>query len=70
MLAGIVRSLKPRGRVVFVEYRAEDPAVPILPHHKMSQAQVRMEAAAAGLRWIATIETLPWQHVIVFGKPD
>jgi precorrin-6B methylase 2 len=68
MLDAIVRSLKPDGRVVFVEYRAEDASVPIKPHHKMSQAQVRKEAAAAGLSWRQSIETLPWQHIIVFGK--
>ncbi len=68
MLDAIVRSLKPDGRVVFVEYRAEDPKVGILPHHKMSEAQVRREAEAAGLVWKETVRTLPMQHVIVFGK--
>ena len=68
MLDAIARSLKPDGRVVFVEYRAEDAGVPIKPHHKMSEAQVRKEAAASGLVWKETIATLPWQHVIVFGK--
>jgi predicted methyltransferase len=66
MLAGIVRSLKDDGVVVFVEYRAEDPDVPIKPHHKMSVAQVRREAEAAGLVWDRTIETLPWQHIVIF----
>lgn len=69
MLEALVRALKDDGRLVFVEYRAEDPAVPISPHHKMSEAQVRREAAAAGLAWRETIETLPWQHVVVFIKP-
>ncbi len=68
MLASIVRSLKGDGKLVFVEYRLEDPAVNILPHHKMSEAQVRREATAAGLVWQETIETLPMQHVIVLGK--
>lgn len=66
MLAGIVRSLKDDGAVVFVEYRAEDPAVPIKAHHKMSVAQVRREAEASGLVWERTIETLPWQHIVIF----
>ena len=69
MLDAITRSLKPGGRIVFVEYRAEDDAVPISPHHKMTEAQVRREATAAGLVWQRTVETLPWQHVVVFAKP-
>ncbi len=68
MLDAIVRSLKPDGRVAFVEYRAEDASVPIKPHHKMSEAQVKKEAAASGLVWKETIATLPWQHIVVFGK--
>ena len=68
MLDALVRSLKPEGRIVFVEYRGEDPAVPIKPRHKMSVAQIEREAAAAGLIRRETIETLPWQHIVVFGK--
>ena len=68
MLDALVRSLKPGGRIVFVEYRAEDPAVPIKPHHKMSEAQVRREATAAGLTWQRTVGTLPWQHVVIFTR--
>ena len=68
-LASIVRALRPQGRVVFVEYRAEDASVPIRPLHKMTQAQVRREASAQGLRWQTTVRSLPWQHVIVFQKP-
>ncbi len=69
VLASIVKALRPQGRVLFVEYRAEDAAVPIRPLHKMTEAQVRREAAAQGLRWVTTVGTLPWQHVIVFAKP-
>jgi len=69
VLASLVRSLKPGGRVVFVEYRAEDPRVPIKALHKMSEAQVRREAAASGLAWERTAEGLPWQHVVIFRKP-
>jgi SAM-dependent methyltransferase len=69
VMASILKALKPAGRVVFVEYRAEDPRVPIKPVHKMSQEQVRREAAAAGLVWERTFDRLPWQHVIVFRKP-
>lgn len=67
-LASVVRALKPGGRLVLVEYRAEDERVPIAPLHKMSEAQVRREAALHPLRWERTSATLPWQHVIVFRK--
>jgi len=68
VLASIVRALKPGGRVVFVEYRAEDPKVPIKALHKMSQAQVKSEAARQALVWERSAEGLPWQHVIIFRK--
>jgi ubiquinone/menaquinone biosynthesis C-methylase UbiE len=68
MLDSICRSLKPDGKVVWVEYRAEDPEVPIKRLHKMSTAQVRKEAEQFPLKWVETIETLPRQHVIVFRK--
>jgi predicted methyltransferase len=68
MLAAIVRAVKPRGRVTFVEFRGGDPKVPIKPLHTMTEAQVRREAAVHPLEWIATTGELPWQHVIVFRK--
>jgi ubiquinone/menaquinone biosynthesis C-methylase UbiE len=70
MLAAIVRALKPGGRVAFVEFRADDPAVPIRQLHTMSEAQVRREADASGLQWMKTEGNLPWQNVIVFRKRD
>ena len=66
MLASISRALRPGGRVVFVEYRAEDPRVPIKALHKMSEAQIRREAEHNGLIWERTANTLPWQHVVIF----
>ena len=69
VLQDLVRAMKPGGRIVFVEYRAEDARVPIRPLHRMSIAQVKREAAAAGLRWQRTINVLPWQHVLVFTTP-
>jgi len=69
VLDSIVSALKPGGRVVFVEYRAEDPAVAIKPLHKMSKSQIRREATAHGLQWDRSIESLPIQHAIVFRKP-
>ena len=68
VMESLVRALKPGGRVVVVEYRAEDPAVPIKPLHKMSEAQVKKEAAAHALVYERTANTLPWQHVVVFRK--
>lgn len=66
MLTSITHALRPGGRVVFVEYRAEDPHVPIKPLHKMSEAQIRREAEHNGLIWERTANTLPWQHVVIF----
>lgn len=68
MMQSIVRALRPGGRVVFVEYRAEDASVPIKALHKMSEAQVRQEAAQLALDYERTAETLPWQHVVIFRK--
>jgi len=68
VLASIVQALKPGGRVVFVEYRAEDASVPIKPLHKMGEAQVKAEAARHPLTWERTLGGLPWQHVVVFRK--
>jgi ubiquinone/menaquinone biosynthesis C-methylase UbiE len=69
MTRAMVRALKPAGRLVFVEYRGEDPAVPIKPHHKMTVAQVKKEMAVhPGVKFGEVIESLPRQHVIVFRK--
>ena len=68
VLASIVKALKPGGRVVFVEYRAEDALVPIKPLHKMTEAQVRKEAEVHALRFVKTDASLPWQHLMVFEK--
>ena len=54
--------------VVFVEYKAEARSVPIKALHKMSEAQIKREAAVHPLVWQRTVATLPWQHVVVFGK--
>merc|ERR1711964_817106 len=65
MIQAICHSLKVGGRLVFVEYRSEDPTVPIKRLHKMSERQVRKEGDALGLKWQETIHYLPWQHVII-----
>jgi ubiquinone/menaquinone biosynthesis C-methylase UbiE len=71
MMQSIVRGLKPGGRILWVEYRAEDLGVPIKPLHKMSVAQARKETALApALEWVQTIETLPRQHLFILRKKD
>jgi ubiquinone/menaquinone biosynthesis C-methylase UbiE len=68
MMDAICRQLKPGGRVVLVEYRGEDPDVPIKPLHKMTEAQVKKEMAAQPLEHLETIRTLPRQHIIIVRK--
>jgi precorrin-6B methylase 2 len=70
VLSSIMRALKPRGRIVFVEYKAEDARVPIKPLHKMSEAQIKREASVFALDWERTVSTLPWQHVVIFRKKE
>ena len=69
MGAAMARSLAPGGRLVLIEYRAEDPTVPIKPLHKMTEAQARREMTAVGLRHVATLDVLPTQHILIFEKP-
>jgi len=68
-LQGIRKALKPGGRLVLVEFRAEDPEVPIKPEHKMTVKQVRRELEPQGFRFKEKHDFLPWQHIIVFEKP-
>ena len=68
MLQGIRESLKPGGRLVLLEYRKEDPNIPINPEHKMSVAEVKTELEAEGFVLGPVIETLPRQHILVLTK--
>lgn len=68
MTRAMCAALRPGGRLVFVEYRAEDPAVPIKRLHKMSEAQVRREMEGQPLRWLRTIPDLPRQHIVEFER--
>jgi ubiquinone/menaquinone biosynthesis C-methylase UbiE len=68
MLDHIRESLKPNGRLVLLEYRAEDPNVPIRPEHKMTVQQVRAEVEPEGFQFDRSIEVLPQQHIIVFRR--
>jgi ubiquinone/menaquinone biosynthesis C-methylase UbiE len=69
MLRKMREALKPTGRLVLIEYRAEDPAVPIRPEHKMTKAQVKQEVEAEGFKQWRVYDDLPQQHLIVFTKP-
>ena len=68
MVSRIRDSLKENGRMVLVEYRGEDPAVPIKPEHKMTVKQVLLEILPMGFRLQSRLDFLPWQHVFVFAK--
>jgi ubiquinone/menaquinone biosynthesis C-methylase UbiE len=68
MTEAMVKALKPGGRLIFVEYRLEDPKVPIKLVHRMSEKQVIKEMEPHPLRHVETRGGLPWQHVIVFEK--
>lgn len=70
MIRSLVSALRPGGRIFLLEYREEDPLVPIKPLHKMSQKQAKAEMSAAGLEWVETKHDLPWQHLLIFKKPE
>ncbi|MDT8428529.1 MAG: class I SAM-dependent methyltransferase [Pseudomonadales bacterium] len=68
MMSGIVKALKPGGKVILLEYRGEDRSVPIRPLHKMTEQQVVKEMGVFDLYWEDTLDFLPWQHMLVFVK--
>ena len=70
VMTKVREALKPGGRVVFVEYRKEDPAVRIKEVHKMSVRQLESEMNAVGLVRVRTVETLPLQHIVIFERRD
>jgi SAM-dependent methyltransferase len=67
VMASLMKALKPGGGIVFVEYKAEDSRVPIKPLHKMSEAQIKREAAVFALDWERTVSTLPWHSRMASG---
>jgi len=70
ILRHVRESLKPGGRLVLLEYRKEDPTVPIKPEHKMSVAEAKMEVEAEGFTLANVGEALPRQHILIFvAKP-
>jgi ubiquinone/menaquinone biosynthesis C-methylase UbiE len=68
MLRRMHEALKPAGRLVLLEYRKEDPAIPIKPDHKMSVAEARMEVEAEGYTLTTVDESLPRQHILIFTR--
>jgi ubiquinone/menaquinone biosynthesis C-methylase UbiE len=66
MMKHIQNALKPNGRVVLVEFRKEDPNVPIQPLHKMSVQDVRSELEPLGFKFQRSVDFLPWQHILIF----
>lgn len=70
MLESIRNALNPGGQVVLLEYREEDPKVPIKPLHKMSKVQVDKEMRANGFKLTRSFDKLPWQHMLFYGVDD
>ncbi len=70
VLRAIHKNLKPNGTIALVEYREEDPTVPIKPLHKMSQPQALKELTANGFKLVRQFDGLPWQHVFFFARDD
>ena len=69
MMAAIVRSMRPGARLFLVEFRGEDPTIPIKELHRMGKGQAKREMRAAGLELERNWDGLPWQHFLVFRKP-
>ena len=69
MLQRMKEALKTGGRLVLLEYRGEDPDVPIRPEHKMTKAQVKLELEHEGFTQQRIYDDLPWQHLFIFTKP-
>jgi ubiquinone/menaquinone biosynthesis C-methylase UbiE len=65
-LQQLKRTLRPGGRLVLLEYRKEDPAIPIREEHKMTVAEAKAEVEAEGFRLASVIESLPRQHILIF----
>jgi len=70
MLRSMRAALKPGGAIVLVEFRAEDPRIPVKALHKMSKAQIMRELPANGLKLVREVNSLPWQHVMFFQRDD
>jgi len=69
MAQSIYDALREKGRLILIEYRMEDPTVPIKLLHKMTQKQAIEEISQVGLVWKKTLDVLPQQHFMIFEKP-
>ena len=70
MITSIKNALKPNGQLFLIEYRGEDPLVPIKTIHKMTEKQALKEMESAGFKLKENIDNLPWQHCMIFVKND
>ncbi len=70
VMAGVRRALKPAGTLALVEYKGEDPSIPIKPEHKMTLAQIKKELEPLGFAFVKSYEELPDQRVVVFTRDD
>ena len=70
MLRKLREALKDDGRLVLLEYRKEDPAIPIRPEHKMSVEEAKLEVEAEGYQLERVSEALPRQHILIFKKTE
>jgi len=66
MMESIKKALRPNGKIFIIEYRGEDPRVPIKKIHKMTEKQVVKEMKAIGLKLEVNMDNLPWQHCLIF----
>jgi ubiquinone/menaquinone biosynthesis C-methylase UbiE len=70
MLRNVAKALKPDGKLVLLEFRKEDPNVPIRPEHEMTVKDVKVELSAEGYVLDQLVETLPWQHMFFFRRKN
>ena len=70
IMASVRRALRPGGRLAIVEYRKEDPWIPIHPLHKMTVEEVKRELEPIGFEPLEVLDFLPWQHIVVFARSE
>jgi ubiquinone/menaquinone biosynthesis C-methylase UbiE len=70
MLLAMRKALKPHGRIALVEFRLEDPDVPIKQLHKMSKKQILKEYLPNGFQVVEQFDKLPWQHLLFFERVE
>ena len=70
MLVAMRKSLSQNGQIVLVEFREEDPTVPIKPLHKMSKKQIMKELLSNGFKLVRSFDELPWQHMMFFARDE